>query len=86
MSHRKFARALPALAVAALLVAPPALAAPSPDAGAPARIVHLLAEWWGALTRPLVSVFAADGAPPTAEAADGPTDGTEHRQEIDPNG
>jgi hypothetical protein len=72
--------------VAVLLVAPPVFAAPSPDSGVPTHVVQLLADWWGALTQTLMSVFAADGGLPTFQATDDPTGGTENRAGYDPNG
>lgn len=115
MCTPKLSRDVPALVVAAvLLVAAPALAAPSPPASvdstpAPGAL-QLLAGWWAGLTAPVTALFAParaeidpdggsitydpdgpgtgglDGGTYTATSTDGPTEGTESRAEIDPDG
>ncbi|HUF77879.1 MAG TPA: hypothetical protein VMR44_03065 [Thermoanaerobaculia bacterium] len=93
MWNRRLTRTLSALGVAVFLAAPPTLAAPSPDAGVPARVVQVLAGWWGELTQPLVSVFQPnghgidpDGQPTATDGTDDPTADPQHRATIDPNG
>lgn len=110
MCTPKLSRFTPAVAVAALLVAAPVLAAPSPDAPPAPGALQVLAGWWAGLTAPVTALFAparaeidpdgesltydsdgsetggADGGTFTATSTDDPTEGTESRHTIDPDG
>lgn len=80
-THMTTRRSTPALVLAlaaALLIATPALAAPTPDAGGPWQLV---AHWWDALTAPLAALV---GAPAPGGGLSAVTGAALHT--CDPNG
>lgn len=83
MSLRRTA-SVTALLALALLLATPALAAPTPDAGAAFQLRHVLAHWWADATAPLVSLFDASThlIDPNGQPSPAPQSGNQ----VDPQG